>query len=444
MEHELLIKKLLICKSGSLIDSQLIRGTKMIEVRYLYSACVLISTPDVRILCDPWFTQGIYDGSWFQYPKLNNPIAVIGPVDLIYISHIHPDHYDPVFLRSYLTSYPESQVIIGDYIKNYLMNKMKADGISHRLFTQQKFGETELKIFLHDNPDEIDSALGVKYHDHYVVNMNDNLYNPQQLKDVLTFKGNPDLALLSYTGAGPYPQTYYDLDNPVLLQKAKEKKELFFARYRQMKETLVPKKVIPFAGQYILGGHLAYLNPYRGVADAVEVCGFDPDAVVLADGGNAHINTLTLIPSAVRDSVYNQQEVIQFSESIQNLPMDYDLFFLGLPLEKIPLKRLLPSAYKRAHLRSGVNQDYYFCIKLSQNEWFVMNANKNTSVSVIATTLDNYLPRSEIMINLAYLYGLITCVFHWNNAEVGSQYCCRRVPDEFNRGIQSFLHFFHV
>ena len=64
-----------------------------IKVKYIYSACIITETPDIKILHDPWFTDGIYDGSWFQFPKVADPINSIGNVDLIYISHIHPDHY---------------------------------------------------------------------------------------------------------------------------------------------------------------------------------------------------------------------------------------------------------------------------------------------------------------------------------------------------------------
>ena len=56
-----------------------------ITVRYIYSACVVTSTPDVVILHDPGFTDGIYDGSWFQYPKVEKPLDSIGDVDLIYV-----------------------------------------------------------------------------------------------------------------------------------------------------------------------------------------------------------------------------------------------------------------------------------------------------------------------------------------------------------------------
>ena len=71
------------------------------RLRYIYSACVVIESDDIKLLCDPWFTDGIYDGAWFKFPDLIDPAEKIGDVDCIYISHIHPDHYDPVFLKEY-------------------------------------------------------------------------------------------------------------------------------------------------------------------------------------------------------------------------------------------------------------------------------------------------------------------------------------------------------
>ena len=41
------------------------------KVKYIYSACLEIECGGFRILTDPWFTDGAYDGSWFQYPKID-------------------------------------------------------------------------------------------------------------------------------------------------------------------------------------------------------------------------------------------------------------------------------------------------------------------------------------------------------------------------------------
>src|SRR5690349_10343554 len=116
------------------------------RVRYVYSACVTIETPDVKILCDPWFTEGAYDGSWYQYPPLEDPVAAIGPMDLVYVSHIHPDHYDPVFLRRYLKAYPKARLIIANQAPSFLLNKMKRDGFEPEIVEQAAYGDTRICI----------------------------------------------------------------------------------------------------------------------------------------------------------------------------------------------------------------------------------------------------------------------------------------------------------
>ncbi len=122
-----------------------------VRVRYVYSACVVIETADVRILCDPWISEGVYDGSWYHFPSLADDVLErIGEVDLVWVSHIHPDHYDPAFLRSYLARYPDTRVMVADFEKNFLSRKMTADGIPHDVRSRVTAGGTEIE----DMPNE--------------------------------------------------------------------------------------------------------------------------------------------------------------------------------------------------------------------------------------------------------------------------------------------------
>ena len=83
------------------------------KVKYIYSACIEVECNGFRILTDPWFTDGAYDGTWYQYPKIN-PFDFISKPDLIYISHIHPDHYDAIFLKKLIAKYGEIPILIPD------------------------------------------------------------------------------------------------------------------------------------------------------------------------------------------------------------------------------------------------------------------------------------------------------------------------------------------
>ncbi len=418
----------------------------MVKVTYYYSACVGLETTDCKIVCDPWFTDGVYDGSWYQYPKLQEPISKIGFCNYIYVSHIHPDHYDPVFIKEYLRVYPKTEILIADFRENYLSRKMKSDEIPHRIVRNLEVGGTQLGLFANELEEgvDVDSALVVKKDGHTAVNVNDNPYCQKQIDQILEFcERRVDIALLGYTGAGPYPQTYYR-EGAALAEKAQAKKLNFFDRYRQMQKALKPKRTLPFAGKYILGSHLWNLNPFRGVADAVEVLEFDSTAVVLADGGQAWIDTKNLAPSATRTKAYDPKEMQAYAAETKNNKMRYEEYF-SFPPKTVPWARLLPKAYENSLRRSFCKEDYWFCLKI-EDSWFTMNVRKGSTGADCKwmPSVEQLNPRSEVTVDQRYLFGLVTGVFHWNNAEVGSQFFVNRVPDIFKPSAQSFLNFFHL
>ncbi len=414
-----------------------------ISVRYIYSACVVISTPDVKILCDPWFTEGIYEGSWYHFPKLENPINKIGNCDVIYISHIHPDHYDPLILEEYFSKYGKKPIIIGDFKINYLLNKMKGDNITPEIISHKQIGNTLLDIVPNDTGsiNDIDSALIVRYKDQCVANMNDCVYNPSHLDIIKKIAPNVDIGLVGYTGASAYPQTFYR-DKDELKEQSEKRKQVYFDRYKKMIAHLKAKKIIPFAGKYILGGPLTPLNEFRGVADQVEVRAFDPSAVILADGGDAVIDTVSLKPSNERTEKYSKELYNARVDEIKNNKLTYEVY-LNIPEHEIPFTRLIKTAYRNALRKSEAEGDHYYCFKLSDG-WHVINTNPANEEYKLVDSVDNIVPRCEIHIDYRYLFGLITGVFHWNNAYVGSNYFTVRVPDQYSRGVQDFLNFFSV
>ena len=425
-----------------------------ITVKYFYSACVSVSTPNIRILCDPWFTDGIYDGSWFQFPKIAEPVTVVGDADIVYISHIHPDHYDPHFLKKYFEFYGEKEVLIADHTPNFLAKKMQSDGIRSRIVQRSEclqYGDTAVHLFpvVTGSVSDIDSVLILEHSGedriHRVVNTNDSIPSPGLTREILQrVNGDIDILLCGYTGAGPYPQTYYPLDHPDVWAKAAEKKEAFFERYRTLVGVVNAKCNIPFAGQYLLGGKLSHLNGVRGVADAVEVLDFDPRAVVLLDGGG-EIDTSSLVPSGNRTDLYGEGELRARVQEISSSQMDYERFIPIESLNLLPMKRLMDAAMRRAGLRSELKEDYFFAFDFG-DEFVWFNAHPESQSPLMTSPSVNSVPtpRSLIEIDRRYLLGLLVGAFHWNNAEVGSQFAVRRTPDTFNRASQDFLNFFSL
>lgn len=406
------------------------------KVKYYYSACVGITTPDISILCDPWFTDGIYDGSWYQFPKFEDPLGRIEKYDLIYISHIHPDHYDPIFLREYLNKYPDTKIIAKE---KFLINAIKREGF--KLFKGDQVGETEFKVFFNDTSSvsDIDTALVVKWRDKSVVNMNDNMPNETQLRDIKDFAPNPSVAFIGYSGAGPYPQTYYT-DHDILMLLAEEKKQKMFGRYKELDKALNAEINIPFAGQYLLGGNLSGLNRYRGVPDATEVLAIDPKAVPMEECAEL---LLPYGPEEIMDVIRTEpyKGIEKYIKKITNNRMDYEN--IHIPLTKIPFERLLKKAYERAMKANEYKgNNYYIAIKLT-NGYYVCNINSYAEKSYLTDEIPSE-PYSIIDIDLRCLFGLLTGIYHWNNAEVGSHFKTIRKPDVFNRDAQRFLNFFYI
>jgi len=424
-----------------------------IIVRYIYSACVVTHTPDLRLLHDPWFTDGIYDGSWFQFPEVPDPFERIGDVDMIYVSHIHPDHYDGGFLKRYFARFGVKPVLIADHKPNHLAGKMRADGIAPTILEADLvLGRTRVRIVPHRTGHvyDIDSALVLHYEDeagrtHCVVNANDIIFDVGMRDRLKVAAGEIDILLCGYTGAGPYPQTYFDLDDPRLPGAAAAKKQAFFERYRSLTGHMAAKVNIPFAGQYLLGGKLAPLNAMRGVADAAEVLAFDPRAVVLADVGG-EIGTVDLVPTATRTKPYESAAMARRVAVIDGAKMKYERLIDAGEVDQLPLRRLLAMAYKKAIGLSNCGEDYFFCIALPNGRSAMLNANRNVADGLCFLDPGAELPEphSEIRVDPRYLFGLLTHIYHWNSAEVGSQYETRRSPDILNRAAQAFLNFLAV
>jgi UDP-MurNAc hydroxylase len=424
-----------------------------INVKYIYSACVITTTPDLSILHDPWFTEGIYDGSWFHFPKVENPLESIGDVDFIYISHIHPDHYDSDFLKKYFKKYSSKKILIANHSPNHLARKMLSDGIEPTILSNKlTVGNTTLEIVPHKTGSisDIDSAIVIKYHSisnkpQCVVNANDIIFDDNMVNKLKMAANDVDILLCGFTGAGPYPQTYYNVSDNQLSIEAMNKKLAFFERYKTVVKAIDAKVNIPFAGKYVLGGKLVGINDFRGVADPVEVLEFDEKAVVLADNGG-EINTSNLTPNHIRTNKYDEIEITKRKQELKTILMDYERLISVEEIGQLPLKRLLFSASRNAVKKSECDEDFYFCIRLPNENIAIINANKNDAnpLSFVEKSTPLPTPRSEIIIDPRYLFGLLTNIYHWNNAEIGSQYDTRRTPNIFNRKAQAFLNYLAI
>jgi UDP-MurNAc hydroxylase len=102
-----------------------------------------------------------------------------------------------------------------------------------------------------------------------ILNANDSLA-VASVSRVFSHIKNVDLLLGHYGGAGPYPQCFEGIPEEEMVASASNMARSFLQRLAQATQSLNAKYVLPYAGQYLLGGNLSKLNKYRSVVSLSE------------------------------------------------------------------------------------------------------------------------------------------------------------------------------
>ena len=424
------------------------------KVRYLYSACVEIETPKLRILCDPWFSEGAFDGSWYHYPWKKNPLNIIKKPDLIYISHIHSDHYDPDFLKKINKKFGKIKIIIADFKNNYLLKRIKFDKLEAEPIRSLKLKNVNINIIPNETDDgsDIDSAIVVSYKQRTILSLVDCVYNrvfANKLKKIVSSYTNElDLLLVPHSGANNFPHTYFDnLKQKNVLQRLSQIKKLSnFSRYTNWCKLFKSKYHLPFAGKYLIGGKNFLYNKFYGVADPIEIKKIDKKAIILKDYGG-EINLSTRKIAGERKKKYNQKRVKKYLSLLKNKKYSYEKEIF-VPFKSINFPLLIKKSYARAMNKSKLSKDYYYLFKLFDNSnlsfSFLININNKKNTKIYFNKFVNKKPGNVISIDYRLFYGLLTGIYHWNNASIGSLYKNTRKPLSYNKKASNFLNFFSI
>lgn len=425
------------------------------KIKYYFSACVQITTSNnLKILCDPWFTPGAYMGSWHQFPLKKDPINMLDNPDLIYISHIHPDHYDPIFLKKIFKKFGKKKVLISKLKNNYLLLRSKFDGIDATPIESLKIKNNNIHIVPNDTESnsDIDSALVVNDGKFTFLNLNDCMWNKvhvEKIKEIIkSYKDKVDFMALGYSGAGPYPQTYFDQKKEYgkLISEAKIKEDKFLNLYKKYCSNFKADLHLPFAGKYILGGKLWNLNKFRGSIDPIEIKKFDKKAIILKDFGKNLVDLKTKKIIGAREKSYSSSSINRSIKKNKGFVFDYEKD-IKININQINFVRLLFAATNKAIRKSEMKESYRFIFSITEKSKIYSNIileinkskfsikNKTNSINKKITNT------SKIIIDYRLLYGLLTSIYHWDNVKVGSHYMTRRSPNKFVRSAENFLNF---
>lgn len=439
----------------------------VLKITYFQSATALVEDSGVKILLDPWFVDGAYYGSWAIYPPSKFKPEDFNDVDYIYISHIHPDHFNvktlermnkdiPILVLNYLEKFLKEDIeklgfkvteLDHDkriHLKNNLhINILAADNCNPELcgkflgcgLMEKKFGATW-----------IDSMCVIDNNKEVLINTNDCPFDIAQhsAKKIKNTYGDIDLLLVGYTGAGPYPQCF-DLPEDKKKEEAEKKKKDLLTKTESYVSLLEPKFFMPFAGGYTLAGKNHILNDYRGnieLEDAFDyfssssnVDHLKSHCVILNSGNSFDITTKKVSEPYKRFDFKSKQEYIQQKLSKVKYTFESDPESTFEDLSELIPKACHRLETMRKHI--GFNSDTVALVSLPGNQYLLIPFNGDAYKIISKNDIENYDKYVMFSVDSKLLKRLFQGPehAHWNDAEIGSHIHYVRKPNIFERGL---------
>jgi len=274
------------------------------HVTYIGHAAILIEAGGTRILMDPWLNDPTYHGTWWHFPPLVHTPRTLPKFDYLYISHEHPDHFDPPTL----THLPKNvRIIIANFKRKRFRDRIRALGFED--VTELDFGRElacgnsglRLQLIAPDRPWD-DSAILLQHGGVTVLNVNDCHLDDATLSS-LGERYSIDLAFLTFTGASQYPGCF---DFPIAskIERWRQSKESHLEEFVSWARLLRTRRAVPAAGNYaLLARDQLFLNTshyvatpadaiqaLRRVAPEIEGLQMNPGDEWTPEGGHKRLN----------------------------------------------------------------------------------------------------------------------------------------------------------
>ena len=230
-------------------------------IEFVNHASVLINYGKIGILSDPWYSQSVFHNGWrLLYENSEEYIEkVLDNTTHIYLSHEHPDHFNPAYLltEKIKNKITEKKIVfIFQKTKDRrVVNFLESKGFVCYEFDQSKnkiSENIEIQIVKHDF---YDSSISIKTPDSKILNLNDcPLRDISEIKKFKKKYGTFDVLLTQFSYAAWKGGEH---GKEIRENAAKEK----LNDISNQSKILDCKKVIPFASYIYFSNKLNfYMN----------------------------------------------------------------------------------------------------------------------------------------------------------------------------------------
>lgn len=425
------------------------------KITFIANAGCIFEQDGFRLVCDPWLTDGAFCGAWFHFPPLRTKAEDLRP-DALYISHLHPDHFDIAVLNKLPKTLP---IVHLDHGANFLQRMLKGLGFTNLIgihdaayarlgpFTLTMYAPFQKHVFHESHVGNlIDSALLVSAGGHTVLNTNDNTPGLEAAKALRQRHGPVTVAQLNYNAAGPFPSCFDNLTEAGKFAAHRRTLDRNLNHMAQLARILEPEYVMPFAGAYVIGGRQHRKNRFLGTTTWDEAAAFLADHVPL-------VKPLVLQEGLTFDLA--EGRIINGDYSPIDLAAQNDYIETMLSHKRYPFESLSAAdsqwlrdslCVARAKLwtyqqRFNVFPDLNFSISLPDGCFHFNWQEAASSFSETQNELrEPYLATS---VDPRLLGQILRMEDHWNNAEIGCHIDFVRVPDIYLPDVHVLMSFFH-
>ena len=426
------------------------------KITHYVNAMMLLESRENRILCDPWITYGkVSNTDIYNFPEISlsdQEIANINP-DYIYITHTHPDHFDPDTLNLFPKNTP---ILVSWYVNNFTARMISDLGFKNIKISNPENG---IKLGKQDrcwiNPGTIhpavDSVAFFELDSKVICNFNDNPFEKKYVENVKEKYGPVDIAIIPYAGHGPYPMFYKNLSNKELREKASAKEKKYYMEFSEYIRILSPDYVIPSAGGVLCGGEKALRYENSGIGSKSSAINYalktlgDSFKPVLLSELNSYDFDSDSRNGKFKDTLFTSDSdyVIKISK-LKNKFYMVGSFHISKS-EHVDLTKILTMARVKQNSwqkKRNIISDAAFYFDIGENFLYRVCLNSEEVQKVEKNKIKDKFYEIFIL-PYSLLIGLCTGHYIWSN--IKTQYVnYYRKPDIFDPNLHFLMNFFHV
>jgi UDP-MurNAc hydroxylase len=436
------------------------------KITHLSNSFILFESLGVKICCDPWFAHANY-GGWHSFPEFEKShlISSLLDIDLVYISHLHDDHFDSKFLKE--SGLNTKIFLIKNFTHKTLYNKLKAIGVNqiYELDSFEIFLYKGLKMSIlpqlssnssdldEDVEYDLDTSFIISDGDMVFLNQVDNPYSISDFEDlykwiVLNY-GKITISALMAGAASEYPQAFLNINRNF------EKDKIIISeleRLANVLDVLKPKYYFAAGGTYFIPGKLHKLNQFIALPNPFQIKKMLEEKNITTvflelEGGKSitldsknYIISEYLVPSSsdIDKSIDNHKnDLYDYESEVKDLSFDYvvDLFSKAkLNWEEELLKK---------NIKIEQNIDFVIYKNMHLSEDLTHLSEMPIGVLKLKSNLSKSKGDLKIHIDLECIYLCLIRKKVWNGT-IGALCLFERTPNVFYPSVTFSLNYLIV